>query len=516
MRKQLFSMLMLALVSAAAPINTEAQGLRGLAKKAVQGVVNESKVNAQKKRADAQHEAWEARSRGNQNSSTQQASNNTQTTEVRRGRPEANNGNVFYVSPNGSGRAAGTQESPMKDIQKAIDKAENGDIIRIAAGNYLGTLDQGYVQIKKYVTIQGGYSEDFSSWDPVKYKTYIQPGPECAGTNGNYGLFDLEVTGNVNGTLIIDGIAFDKGEENLYCAYNPKDEVTASPEGCLTGRMLKVGETPKGAKVGGADINKALMYGKVEGNFIVRNCTFVNGNNFAIQVSCVKGHFDIYNNVFCANVMAALESRGMSADMNDCTLSFHNNTVMFTWTRNKVLEDMGQGFRFMPGYCKEEVRNNIFGCNILGAIERTHFDSNKAVEAKRYTDVTGNAFFMNHADLILPSGGGKWLYVKAKNFEDVDEKYLTIVEGNKELQDGNFASAVDQAYLKGFAGLKMIQSQSYDANSSANQFNRAFGLNQQGTEIVRPSMFANKYPFFKAFDLYGAVQGVGAQTPRKE
>lgn len=503
------------MASVANPIVTEAQGLKGLVKSATQAVINDAKTSANQKAANAQHEAWEQKSRGTSSSQSSTSSASSSAQGVM-GRAQQNNGTVYYVSPNGSSRAAGTKDAPLKDIQKAVDKAENGDIIRIAAGNYLGSMDQGFVQIKKYLTIQGGYSEDFSQWDPVKYKTYMQPGPECAGSNGNYGLFDLEVTGNVNGTMIIDGIAFDKGEENLYCANNPQDPATASPEGCLTGRMIKVGESPKGPKVGGADINKALMFGKVEGHFIVRNCTFVNGNNFALQVSCVKGHFDIYNNVFCANSMAALESRGMSADMNNCSLTFRNNTVLFTWTRTKVLEDMGQGFRFMPGYCKEEVRDNIFGCNILGAIERTHFDSNKAIEAKRYTDVTGNAFFMNHADLILPSGGGKWLYVKAKNFDDVDEKFLTVVENNRELQDPNFTKAIDEAYLKGFAGLKVIQSQSYDANSSANQFNRAFGLNQQGTEIVRPSMFANKYPFFKAFDLYGAVQGVGAQTPRKE
>jgi len=514
MRKQLFTLLMLSLVSAVSPVAIEAQGLKGFAKKALQGVVNDVKVNQQKSHADAQHEAWEARSRGGSSTSTSSVTSAQQG--VLRGRPEKNNGNVFYVSPNGSGRAAGTKDSPLKDIQKAIDKAENGDIIRIAAGNYLGTLDQGYITVTKYLTIQGGYSEDFNSWDPITYKTYIQPTAECAGTNGNYGLMDLNVTGNVNGMLIIDGIAFDKGEENLYCAYNPKDEKTASPVGCLTGRMLKTGESPSGPKVGGADINKALMYGKVEGNFIVRNCTFVNGNNFAMQVSCVKGHFNIYNNVFCANAMAAFESRGMSADMNNCSLEFHHNTVMFTWTRTKVLEDMGQGFRFMPGYCREDVRDNIFGCNILGAIERTHFDSNSQTEAKRFTNVSGNAFFMNNADLILPSGGGKWLYVRAKNFEDVDEKYLTEVGRNRELSDESFVRAIDQAYLKGFAGLKVISSQNYDANSSANQFNRALGLNQQGTEIVRPSMFANKYPFMKAFDLFGAVGGVGAQNPKME
>ncbi len=52
------------------------------------------------------------------------------------------------------------------------------------------------------------------------------------------------------------------------------------------------------------------------------------------------------------------------------------------------------------------------------------------------------------------------------------------------------------------------------AASAANQVNRLFGLNQQGTEIVRPSMYCNKYPWEKAKDLFGKVDGYGAQMPR--
>ena len=59
-----------------------------------------------------------------------------------------------------------------------------------------------------------------------------------------------------------------------------------------------------------------------------------------------------------------------------------------------------------------------------------------------------------------------------------------------------------------------MSSQSYNANSAANQFNRAFGLNQQGSEIVRPSMYCNKYPWEKAKDLFGKVENYGAQMPR--
>ena len=36
----------------------------------------------------------------------------------------------------------------------------------------------------------------------------------------------------------------------------------------------------------------------------------------------------------------------------------------------------------------------------------------------------------------------------------------------------------------------------------------------QGTETVRVSMYGNRYPFEKAFELFGAIQGYGAQIPK--
>ena len=39
------------------------------------------------------------------------------------------NGKVYYVSlERGSARAEGTKDAPMRDVQKAIDKAANGDV----------------------------------------------------------------------------------------------------------------------------------------------------------------------------------------------------------------------------------------------------------------------------------------------------------------------------------------------------------------------------------------------------
>ena len=129
------------------------------------------------------------------------------------------NGKVYYVSlERGSARAEGTKDAPMRDVQKAIDKAANGDVIRIAQGNYLGNLDRGWIEMKgKYVSLEGGWKDDFSERNPVKYITRIQPSKEQKGTIGR-GLLMIESTSDKNSQIIIDGIFFDLG---LVHEYNP-------------------------------------------------------------------------------------------------------------------------------------------------------------------------------------------------------------------------------------------------------------------------------------------------------
>ena len=111
--------------------------------------------------------------------------------------------------------------------------------------------------------------------------------------------------------------------------------------------------------------------------------------------------------------------------------------------------------------------------------------------------------------------GAATISVPAARIEEAEQigpKY----EGNMELPAGNeaFLNAIDQPYLQGYMNLTIISSQSYDANSTANQSNRIFGMNQTGSEIVRPNMYCNKYPWEKAKALFGKVPGYGAQMPQ--
>lgn len=441
-----------------------------------------------------------------------------QANEKERGAEGANSeeATVLYVSvKRGSNRKDGSISTPLKDLQKAIDVAPEGAIIRVAEGNYLGSLDQGWVKVDKYVSIVGGYSDDFSQRDPLTFRTTIRPGVEQIMTSGNQGLMDIRVVGKRDGVVLVDGIVFDRGQINRYVAPLYDNPVAAAPEGTETGRIVVVGESPTAPKLQPVGMTSAfqLISGEAEGNITIRNSLFLNGYHFGIQMAIKGGHLDVYNNVFVANRMAASEVRGGLGQPNTSSIAFHNNTVLFTWSRTKSMEDMGFGFRYMTGI-DADVYNNIFGTSNYGALDRSYVDSDKSKEAKRVTSAWNNLFFGNrNGDLVLPSGGGGWTYVLAKNFEDVDQ--LTQYENNREMNEAEvnaISQKIDTAYLKGFIGITGSQTSSFNPNSSINQFRSALGMNMQGTETVRTSMYGNRYPYEKAFELFGAIDGYGAQA----
>ena len=439
-------------------------------------------------------------------------------------------GKTIYVSQTtGSARADGLSPSTaMKDLQKAIGAAEENDMILVAEGNYLGSMDRGYIEIGrfgnathepgKFICLFGGYAPDFSERDVVKYVTKIQPYDQSFiapllnfNARRPYGY-----SGPV-GNVVVDGFVFDLGENNRYCVANVDLEITGTPnKGVLTGRFLEPDASPQCPIEGFSSGDEYALHMDVEGNVRVSNCIFVNCRDYGISALMGKGHMEICNNIFISCRYAACQVRGnvKDADIDKVSLDFHHNTVLFTWTRTKGFEDMGQGFRFMNGIRTIDVHNNIFGCNSNCAVERVYYESNKAMEAAKISNLYDNYFFANRRDLELASAGAATISVPAARIEEAEQigpKY----EGNKGLPASEKAviDAIDKSYLEGFMNLKIIRSQSYNANSAANQVNRLFGLNQQGSEIIRPSMYCNKYPWEKAKDLFGKVKGYGAQKP---
>jgi len=488
-----------------------------------QGFLNGLKQTAQKAVKDNSSSSNNKNNNANTNAPANKPSENT-------GATVAATGKTFYVSVStGSARADGlTPATAMKDLQKAIDKAEDNDQIFVAEGNYLGNMDRGYLQIGqfgnaqndrgKFLSIYGGYSTDFSERDVIKHVTKIQPVDQQfiaplfnVNARRPYGY-----TGPV-GNVVIDGLVFDLGENNLYCAADVSNEVTGTPnEGVLTGRFIEPGGSPNCPKVGYANGDEYALHMDVEGNVRVSNCIFVNCRDYGIAALMGKGHMEICNNIFIACRYASCQVRGSvrDDDVDEVSLDFHHNTVLFTWTRTKTFEDMGQGFRFMNGIRTIDVHNNIFGCNSNCGVERVYYESNKSLESAKISNLYENYYFANRRDLEIAAPGAATISVPAARIEEA-EQIGPRYEGNVEMPAGNdaFIQAIDQPYLEGYLSLKIMSSQTYNPNSAANQVNRAFGLNQQGTEIVRPSMYCNKYPWEKAKDLFGKVAGYGAQMP---
>ena len=357
------------------------------------------------------------------------------------------------------------------------------------------------------MSLEGGWNNDFTERNPLKYVTRIQPGKEQAGTIARAALL-IECLKNPDQTIVIDGIFFDLGMMLEYCKADPSDPRYGCPEGCETGRVMPVGNPP----------NKTvrLLGGKVAGRLIVRNCMFLNASFNGIIMTNMGGFWEIYNNVFVSNLYASCEITGGLNQQNNAHKShvdFHHNTVMFSWPTTKEMESMGYGYRFRNG-CDHTVHNNIFGCNNFGALDGGWDDSNLPQDKRKVCSAYDNLFFMNKGDLVVAgTSGGKWLYVPGKRFDEVE--MLKQYENNRELPESSkFKEVIDPAYLKGYASLEIISTSSYDPNSAANLYREAHGLNKQGTMTTRVSMFGNRYNFDKAMKFFGAEPGYGAQLPQ--
>lgn len=422
---------------------------------------------------------------------------------------------ILYVSRSGSNRNDGTSPtSALKNIQKAIDIAPEGAEIRVAEGNYFGLMNSGYIVLDKPLSIYGGYSQDFSERDILKHKTTIQPDANSNGSIQGRGVIQLKSIVKPESSLVIDGLILDKG---YTIGYSLRDE--GWPEGVETPMMMNEGSKGKG----GPNLENKEVYtketyfiyfngdqGKINDlNIIIRNCTFVNGPNTAI-CGLLKGSLTVENCVFANIRTTTMDVRGAAPDKMT-EINFRNNTVIFIWSYKKDLASQGFGFRFMPGTCCD-IENNIIGLTTFAGLDRTHIDSDKKREEKRIDTVKNNIFFLNrNADLTIP-GGAMLTRVSVDDFDDVEA--ISNVGGNKSLTDPSlFKGRIDEAYLNAFLNVSYNESTSYNPNSAANTFRSAMGMNMRGEMTSSVTMYANRYPWEKALDIFGAIIGYGAQIP---
>jgi hypothetical protein len=398
----------------------------------------------------------------------------------------------------GNNRNPGTKESPVKEIDRAIQLAQAGDEILIAGGIYSGTFGIGYIESDKPLKLIGSWDETFSNRDIQKTPTYFQP-DNASGAKSRKAM--LKFTKDVDGTLI-DGIVFDMGLRN---AYSSKEGIV---EGLETGRLLRSTERPT---TGNSTVEEPIIQiasAAKGGDVTIQNCVFVNGSSYAIQAGHRSGTIRILNNVFVANRMAAVEvfgtcaSTGGPGTMSRCgTVEVAYNTILFTWSRLKDFMDMGYGVRIMTK-CEYNIHHNIIGGSVMAAIDNSRFNPDEWIKVEH------NIFFANKkADLQYSPASNTRLDLFADQFGDL---MFAGIEGNHaEVPKG---LAVNEKYLEAFLGARYSEQVDYDPNSPANQWREAMGLNKQGTIQSQVSMFMNRYPHQDAIRLVGAVSGWGAQA----
>ena len=198
--------------------------------------------------------------------------------------------------------------------------------------------------------------------------------------------------------------------------------------------------------------------------------------------------------------MAAIEIWGTSASTVP-NADISNNTLLFTWSRLKDFMDMGYGVRIMTKM-KYNIHHNIIGASVLTGVDHSRFNNDE------WVNLDNNIFFLNkQSDMQYSPESNTKLNLSADEFEDLE---LASVSGNR--NEIPQSLPVDKAYLEGFLSARYTEEADYNPDSPANQIREMLGLNKKGKLTTSVSMFGNRYPWKKALELFGAVEGIGVQN----
>lgn len=405
---------------------------------------------------------------------------------------------IFVAQATGKNSNPGTRESPLKNIDKALKIAAAGDVVLVAEGTYGGTFGIGYLESDKPVKLYGGFSSDFAERDVVRHPTLFQP-DNASGGKARKPL--LRFTREIDG-LVVDGFVFDMGERNSYHATDGK------PEGVASGMLTLPPAKAAGENATVTESCLSIPSAAQGGEAIIRNNVFLNCAKFGIQAGLREGRLSVVNNVFVANRMAAIEiygtcpNRGGPGQLSRCgETEIAHNTILFSWSRLKDFLDMGYGVRVMTklGY---DIHHNLIGANIMAGVDHSRFNNNEWVK------LDDNVFFVNkRADLEFSPASNTSLDLTADQFEDLE--LASNARNRNEIPPG---LTIDSAYLEGFLGARYSEEADFDPDSPANQLRSMLGLNKQGKLSSSVSMYANRYPWRSALELFGAVDGAGAQA----
>lgn len=218
----------------------------------------------------------------------------------------------FWVKAGASGDGK-TKEAPAGELHPILNIARRGDVIHVAQGEYNGRDQKGEFKLEApYLTLLGGYSDDFSERHPFKHPTVLK---RKEGVKANYtevlnGLLGVDPDAHGDGRrvtctgLIVDGFFFDSSTRNQYGGPGP---------GLAQGGSWKE-----------PVIKLLTAEDPLAGNLTIRNCVFVNCYYQGIYAKWF-GENEVSNCLFVNCSIAGIDGTGAKPDskltIKNCTLA---------------------------------------------------------------------------------------------------------------------------------------------------------------------------------------------------
>jgi hypothetical protein len=317
-------------------------------------------------------------------------------------KPSAVAGRDWFVKAGASG-GDGSKDKPFRDPFQALEKAEGGDRIHIAGGDYFGKLRSGKWTIPvRHLSLLGGYDATFAARDPWKNPTRFALNEEEKAKGDHGGTF-LKSGDDPSDGLTLDGLVFDGSTVNNYTKGGSLN-LRASPLAPLVD--LGAGREP----------------------LTVRNCTFVNASGAAAVLRCPYGVFE--NNVV-ANTSGW--GVGISADGTGPWI-VRNNTIIFAADPTQragtgMSSSMGT-LMMLSGRAGAAIEGNIFA-----------FGDNFGLRCtlpKTKVSLTGNVFAGN---LYCDFTDAQYLWAEGDNFRrrvEIDAEFAAARANTGDLPKVSF------------------------------------------------------------------------------
>jgi len=277
-------------------------------------------------------------------------------------------------------------------IQQAIDAAQEGDIIQVAEGIY-----KELIIINKWVTLQGGWNEEFSKRDASKYKTILKPSE-----NGWIITVSLHTWNEER--LVIDGFVIDGGNKSNI---NKETIQELSYGAQIPYPPVRYG--------GGIYITVDPDRETAAGHIFIKNNIICNNN---LQ--------EVFDNPYASNMSSGA---GIYVESGGCQIFILNNEIY-----NNFASHSGGGLTIIPwtGYV-ELIDNKIYrnSSQTGGGVYLSPYQPGLPLVIK----LEGNQIYKNHADY----GGG--IYAEASDHETINICHNYIHSNIGDNGGGIFAQA---------------------------------------------------------------------------